>query len=111
MFYQIWLLALIVNVLMHIKSKPFVEICIFDREIRKINMLHVYTPNLNVLCSTNIPSRKKYVGCTATQLHVQFAALDSLWYIYGAEILLNGHQALTATQQAKATSTMCFHCE
>jgi hypothetical protein len=54
MFCQMWLLFFIVNVLIHVNPEPFVEIHVFDREIRKINMLHIYTPNLDASCSTNI---------------------------------------------------------
>jgi hypothetical protein len=51
---QIWVLDFIVNVLLHVNPEPFAKVCVFDRDIRKINTLHIYTPNLNASHSTII---------------------------------------------------------
>jgi len=58
-FRQIWLLDFVVNVLLHLNTGPFVATCSFDREIRKMRVLHIYTSNLNTLHSTNIAVLQK----------------------------------------------------
>ena len=63
-FCQIWLLDFVVNAILHvlhINTGPSVVTCIFDQEIRKMRVLHVYTSlsNLSVLRSTNIAEIQK----------------------------------------------------
>jgi len=55
-FCQIWLLAFVVNVLLHVNPDPFVKIRTLDRVIRKMKSLQATQQFLNVSRSTHNPS-------------------------------------------------------